>query len=950
MKLINKVIVLLIIAGAYYYGYGQITSVQSGNWSETSTWDGGVVPTATNNVIIGAGQTVTVDAEASCKDISFGDDNSKIAMNANLNCYGDFALYSTSHNAFSDWTTGIKFVFKGPEPTQTISGFSSTGFSTSFNELVVDKSTGKVTTDGSDMRLGIGNSLEIINGVFELATPDDIEGRTFNSSPSSPTVMIQSDGIFNMLVGASHIRRASNTGNNTSKIGMMTVYGEANLTSTSSNRVNLSGIDIENGGVITISAGWSTSGPRFNPGTITIKNGGTLLNTINTNIWYDNTDTPNEIALKSGGVFENTSSVPTFPTFSENQGTILYSRNISGSDQPIVDMDYYNLETRRANSGAKKNWTLSADRIITGDFTNGYSAESVILSDVARKITIQGTLRLTSGGVDNSDPEVTIEMANEAEISRATGTITNTVSLAGIVNARYFSTSDDITTGVELPSVINDLTIITSEKTIKLNNNLEVTGDLTLSSGTFDNNGASDDKVLNMTDGASIRRATGTLTTAPTFEGKVNLEYISVVDPVTTGAEVPVDPTKLNDVTISSTKGVTLGSDMTVNGVLNITGSNLTTTNSYAVYLGTSAANPSESTGKSIVGKAVMNQRNIGTGGLNILGVNLAAGTDDIGNVTITRITGEDGRITVGENTGINCNWDITVGTQPSSGRNVTFSWLSDFDNGKNMEQATLWKKDGENWNRIIAATNVSGNDPREFAATGITTFSQWTVSDDSSPLPVELTSFAAAVSGKSVNLNWQTATEVNNYGFEVERSEKRETGSENWEKVGFVAGYGNSNSTKEYSFSDDISQLLSLYLNPSLTLPKDYTLRYRLKQIDNDGNYSYSNEVIVETLTATSLPTEYALHQNYPNPFNPVTKIDYALKSDANVKVELFSVIGEKISVLINENQNAGNHTFEINASKMRLTSGIYLVRFSATELSGGESYSKVIKMVLNK
>jgi hypothetical protein len=462
--------------------------------------------------------------------------------------------------------------------------------------------------------------------------------------------------------------------------------------------------------------------------------------------------------------------------------------------------------------------------------------------------------------------------------------------------------------------------------TLHANRSIPLDGILTLSSGTFNLNG----NTLTLGNNVTIRRNAGALSAAPNFSTSVNIEYGSTITSVTTSHEVPTTVDVLNDLTISSTQGVTLGSDMTVNGELSITGSNLMTTSNYGVYFGTSASNPSESSGKSIIGKAVMNESNIGTGGLDFLGVNLAAGVDDIGNVTLNRITGTDGRITVGENSGINCNWDITVGSQPLSGRDVTFSWLSDFDNGKNMEQATLWKKDGENWNRIIAATNVSGNNPRNFAATGITSFSQWTVADDSSPLPVELTSFTAKVNSQVVILNWQTATEINNYGFNVERNS---IPSSDWETIGFVDGHGNSNSIKEYSFAD------------RNTSAGDYS--YRLKQIDIDGEYSYSN---ILNIKLDNMPTEFALYQNYPNPFNPSTRIDYSLKSDASVKVELYSIIGEKVSVLINENQTAGYYTFSVDAARMRLSSGVYLVRFSINDLIGYESYSKIIKMILNK
>ena len=120
------------------------------------------------------------------------------------------------------------------------------------------------------------------------------------------------------------------------------------------------------------------------------------------------------------------------------------------------------------------------------------------------------------------------------------------------------------------------------------------------------------------------------------------------------------------------------------------------------------------------------------------------------------------------------------------------------------------------------------------------------------SPLPVVLTTFTASNLGDNINLKWETATEVNNYGFEVQRAiQNSKLNIQNWNDIGFVKGSGNSNSPKNYSFIDD---------NPPAG-----TVEYRLKQIDNDGSFKYSS--IVEA--SFMKPDNFALAQNYPNPFN---------------------------------------------------------------------------------
>ncbi|MBI3125545.1 MAG: T9SS type A sorting domain-containing protein [Ignavibacteriales bacterium] len=192
-------------------------------------------------------------------------------------------------------------------------------------------------------------------------------------------------------------------------------------------------------------------------------------------------------------------------------------------------------------------------------------------------------------------------------------------------------------------------------------------------------------------------------------------------------------------------------------------------------------------------------------------------------------------------------------------------------------------------------------------------------------PLPVELTSFTALVQSKTVNLKWQTATEVNNYGFEIQRqnTEIRNQKSE-WEKIGFVQGYGNSNSPKEYSFEDKN--------------PQAGKLQYRLKQIDFDGKFEYSNAVEVNF----DVLVNFVLDQNYPNPFNPTTTIKYEIPKNSFVKLSIYDLLGREISTLVNQAQNAGYHEITFNGKD--LSSGIYIYQIQAGE------FSRIKKMLLMK
>lgn len=184
--------------------------------------------------------------------------------------------------------------------------------------------------------------------------------------------------------------------------------------------------------------------------------------------------------------------------------------------------------------------------------------------------------------------------------------------------------------------------------------------------------------------------------------------------------------------------------------------------------------------------------------------------------------------------------------------------------------------------------------------------------------LPVELTTFSAKISDSNVILNWQTATEVNNYGFDVERRSDNEV----WKKIGFVQGSGNSNSPKKYSYIDKPNAGSSF--------------NYRLKQIDTDGKYVYSPEVEVKLED----PADFSVKQNFPNPFNPATMIEYSIPSDNNVEIKVFNVLGMEVATLLNENEQAGVHSVEFDASN--LSSGIYFYKI----VSG--NYYEIKKMIL--
>ncbi len=201
----------------------------------------------------------------------------------------------------------------------------------------------------------------------------------------------------------------------------------------------------------------------------------------------------------------------------------------------------------------------------------------------------------------------------------------------------------------------------------------------------------------------------------------------------------------------------------------------------------------------------------------------------------------------------------------------------------------------------------------------------------DGSPLPVELSTFTATSTGSTVKLNWNTATEVNNYGFEILRQTKNE---EEWTKIGFVTGNGNSNSIKSYSFVDDFSVIPSIHSDK---------YSYKLKQIDNEGQFTYSNIIEVDL----GIPQEFSLSQNYPNPFNPTTTIRFSLPVQSSVVISLYNSLGQQIAKMIDGNFTSGVHEFNFDASSY--ASGIYFYTINANGVNG-KNFTSSHKMALMK
>jgi len=196
-----------------------------------------------------------------------------------------------------------------------------------------------------------------------------------------------------------------------------------------------------------------------------------------------------------------------------------------------------------------------------------------------------------------------------------------------------------------------------------------------------------------------------------------------------------------------------------------------------------------------------------------------------------------------------------------------------------------------------IKSMNINGENP------------EWIVIPES-VVPVELALFDALIEDGNVVLKWQTASETNNYGFEVLKSPLG-NGEVDWQRLGFVPGNGTTSETQTYSFVDK--------------KPAPGKWQYRLKQLDTNGDFSFSDVVTVQV----SVPQKFVLYPNYPNPFNATTQISFNLPTDEHVRLDVFDVKGGLITTLFNQEMTAGYHSAEFTCDEQ--ASGVFFYKIVA-------------------
>ncbi len=193
----------------------------------------------------------------------------------------------------------------------------------------------------------------------------------------------------------------------------------------------------------------------------------------------------------------------------------------------------------------------------------------------------------------------------------------------------------------------------------------------------------------------------------------------------------------------------------------------------------------------------------------------------------------------------------------------------------------------------------------------------------DDTVLPVELAAFEARADGPAVVLRWRTASETNNAGFAVEG--RRADEAEPWRSFGFVEGAGTTSEARAYAFRvEDLA-------------PGRY--RFRLRQIDFDGAFTFGPEVAV----AVTTPGRFFLSEVYPNPLNPQARFTLAVPRTQSVSASVYDLAGRRVRTLFDGVMAADEaRTFVVDGAG--LPSGVYVLRVL------GETFTAARAMVVLK
>ncbi len=370
-------------------------------------------------------------------------------------------------------------------------------------------------------------------------------------------------------------------------------------------------------------------------------------------------------------------------------------------------------------------------------------------------------------------------------------------------------------------------------------------------------------------------------------------------------------PATFNNLRVNKPAGEVMNhSQIVVNGSLVLTDGTLHL-GGYPLELGP-AATLTESAGNTVNSGIIWATRTLtGPNGVNVGGLGFViTSAADLGETTINRRWFP---FSSGSNQGIRRSYTVIPTNNAGLDATIVFTY-DDSELGDLVEsELTLFctTDDGTTWTMMGGALDTDQN---TLTLSGVDHLSTWTAGSVSSPLPVQITSLSAEVNRFATVLRWSTATEVQNEGFQIERRFMTpDLSAAEWSVVGFAEGKGTSTAPIEYTFHDRVTRA--------------GRYAYRLKQIDRDGSFQYSQEVEIVVLA----PTAFALHHNYPNPFNPSTTIEYELPEELPVRLAVYDNLGREVKILVDGIQQPGYYRAIFDA--VGYASGLYYCRLETKE-----------------
>jgi hypothetical protein len=382
------------------------------------------------------------------------------------------------------------------------------------------------------------------------------------------------------------------------------------------------------------------------------------------------------------------------------------------------------------------------------------------------------------------------------------------------------------------------------------------------------------------------------------------------------------------NILINNSAGVTMDTTTMVTGAITMN-SGYFNTGVDSLILGSLATIVGEQTGRYVVGK-LLTSRSVGTGSTDFggIGVSLNTGSDDLGSVNVVRVSGSAGKA-VASITGINADtsiarrWNIISDNPPTSGRNLTLSWVSDDDNGRDLTNAQLWKSldGGGTWTEAFSSHDVSST---RSITESVTSFSAWTVSDAANPLPVQLASFTGAWEDGKVVLKWVTSFEATTDRWEIERSILSETG---FMKIGDISASGQPD---------------TYYWNDNSAVGDNF---YRLAQIDNGGRTVYYGPIKVSCGLRANLISKILLCG--PSPFTTLAKINYQVgQGVSEVKFVVYNIVGQEVFAENLGKKGMGSYQTTWNGCDnqgRKLSAGVYFVNLQI----GASSFMKKLTLL---